>query len=152
MSLHFLFFCQYRIWVLLRLRHWKPCCRSWHNLWRLDLWATGHYRCIVTLRLAGQRFWLDQWNNAISHTLLLIDFFFFLHYVVTPFSPCVIEHLIWVSLPFRPVWSKPLFERRQVWRWCRWELCVFVSWTIYGEKVSDRCEGCCTYRIKKTLF
>lgn len=56
------------------------------------------------------------------------------------------------SLPFRPVWSKPLFERRQVWHWCRRELRVFLSWTIYGEKVSDRCEGCSTYRIKNTLF
>lgn len=57
------FFCLYRIWVLLRLRHWNPCSRSWHNLWRLDLWATGHYRYIIALRLAGQRIWLDQWNN-----------------------------------------------------------------------------------------
>lgn len=57
------FFCLYRIWVLLRLRHWNPCSRSWHNLWRLALWATGHYRYIIALRLAGQRIWLDQWNN-----------------------------------------------------------------------------------------
>lgn len=63
MSLHFLFFCLYRIWVLLRLRHWDPCSRSWPNLWRLDLWAAGHYRYIIALRLAGQRLWLDQWNN-----------------------------------------------------------------------------------------
>lgn len=86
-----------------------------------------------------------DWLATISHSAR--DWFLLLFELnwhhVSHLPPCVIEHPTWVSLPSRPVWFKSLFERRQVWHWCRWELCVFVSWTIHREKVSDRCGIVC---------
>lgn len=87
------FFNQYRLWVLLRLRHWKPNSWYWHILW-LALWAPGHHRYIIKLRLAGHNqspctWWISPplyktdimlsftslpvWSNSWPESLFLKD-------------------------------------------------------------------------------